>query len=223
MTDDRLNTATKDGSLVEIYRRMSGTAEVETIAAWLKPNSTVLDLGAGAGRIANPLAELGHQVTAVDDSADMLAHVRCARTVQARIEDVRLPERFDAVLLMSSLVNYPGTQLRRGVVATVAHHLKLTGKALIQWSSPSWFAQRPPGRYRRMDGQTMQTMAIHTSDGEFVIGEFTLDFDGMSLTQPLCVQRVSVDELRSVLEHAGLRLNTPDPESARWLEASPQR
>ncbi|EUA12125.1 tellurite resistance TehB family protein [Mycobacterium kansasii 732] len=67
---------TSDGSVVEIYRRVSGDAEVQVIAAMLNPASSVLDLGSGAGRIANPLSELGHQLTAVDDSADMLAHVR---------------------------------------------------------------------------------------------------------------------------------------------------
>ncbi|MGV7686790.1 class I SAM-dependent methyltransferase [Mycobacterium kansasii] len=112
---------TSDGSVVEIYRRVSGDAEVQVIAAMLDPASSVLDLGSGVGRIANPLSELGHQITAVDDSADMLAHVRPGRTVRARIEHLRLAEKFDAVLLASSLINYPGVEFRRRLLATIAH------------------------------------------------------------------------------------------------------
>ncbi len=79
---------TGDGSVVEIYRRMLSLGEVERIHSLLPPRSSVLDLGAGTGRIANALTALGHRVTAVDDSAEMLEHVRCARTVQARIENL---------------------------------------------------------------------------------------------------------------------------------------
>ena len=39
----------------------------------------------------------------------MLAEVRHARTVRARIEDLRLTERFDAVLLPTNLIHYPAS------------------------------------------------------------------------------------------------------------------
>lgn len=95
------------------------TGEPEQIDAFLQPQSSVLELGAGTGRIADPLAQLGHHVTAVDDSDRMLAEVRHARTVRARIEDLRLAQRFDAVLLPTNLIHYPGVDLRRAVLATV--------------------------------------------------------------------------------------------------------
>lgn len=211
---------TRDGSLVEIYRRVSAAAEVDLITALVEPGSSVLDLGSGTGRIANPVAERGYQVTAVDDSADMLAHVRGARTVQARIEDLRLPEKFDVVLLASSLVNYPGTDARRGLLATVAHHLKPAGKAIIQWRPPEWFGQRPAGSYHRTDGEMQQTMTILHNDGDVVLGEFTLEYAGQSLTQSFEAHRVSVDEFRSLLDEAGLTLDTDDAESAEWLTVS---
>ncbi|WP_239657320.1 class I SAM-dependent methyltransferase [Mycobacterium riyadhense] len=209
-----------DGSLIEIYRRAPVTAEVETIAALLEPSSTVLDLGAGAGRIADPLAELGHRLTAVDDSADMLAHVQYARTIQSRIEELRLAEKFDAVLLCSSLLNYPGTQVRRDMLATVAHHLKPTGKAIIQWRSPHWFTLWPPGTYHRTVGTMRQTMTIVTNEDGFVAGEFTIEDDEGKLTQQFQAHRVSGDELKSLLEQVGMRLDSDDPESKEWLEAS---
>jgi 2-polyprenyl-3-methyl-5-hydroxy-6-metoxy-1,4-benzoquinol methylase len=45
---------------------------VNTIAAWLRPDSTVLDVGGGAGRYALPLALRCRQVTVVDPSPSML-------------------------------------------------------------------------------------------------------------------------------------------------------
>ncbi|SON63553.1 Ubiquinone biosynthesis O-methyltransferase [Mycobacterium simulans] len=210
----------KDGSLIEIYRRVPGTAEVDIIAALLEPSSTVLDLGAGAGRIADPLAELGHQVTAVDDSTDMLAHVQHARTIRSSIEKLRLGEKFDAVLLCSSLLNYPGTELRRDMLATVAHHLKPTGKAIIQWRSPHWFTQWPRGTYHRTVGTMRQTMTILTNEAGFVAGEFTMEDDEGKLTQQFQAHRVSGEELKSLLDQVGLRLDTDDPEANEWLEAS---
>jgi SAM-dependent methyltransferase len=211
---------TRDGSLVEIYRRVSVTDELERITALLEPGGSVLDLGSGAGRISNPLSERGFQVTAVDDSADMLAHVRGAKTVQARIEDLRLPERYDCVLLASSLVNYPGVDGRRGLLATVAHHLKPTGKAVIQWRPPDLFDQRPVGSYHRADGAMQQTMTILRNDGEVVLGEFTLEYGDQSLTQSFEAHRVSVEDFRTLLGEVGLTLDTDDPESSEWLTAS---
>lgn len=211
---------TRDGSLVEIYRRVSVTDELDRITALCEPGSSVLDLGSGAGRISNPLAERGFQVTAVDDSDDMLAHVRGARTVQARIEDLRLPEKYDCVLLASSLVNYPGADARRGLLATVAHHLKPTGKAVIQWRPPDWFAQRPVGSYHRADGAMQQTMTILHNDGDVVLGEFTLEYGGQSLTQSLEAHRVGVDELRALLDAVGLTLDTENPNASEWLTVS---
>ncbi|HVV13973.1 class I SAM-dependent methyltransferase [Amycolatopsis sp.] len=46
--------------------------------AEIAPGAEVLDLGYGSGRIAHRLIELGHPVTAVDDSPEMLAYVRGA-------------------------------------------------------------------------------------------------------------------------------------------------
>lgn len=215
-----MSQVASDGSLIEIYRRVPGAAEVEAIAALLQPNSTILDLGAGAGRIAEPLAELGHEVTAVDDSAEMLAHVRHARTIQSRIEGLRLAEKFDAVLLCSSLINYPGSEFRLDLVATVAHHLKPTGKAIIQWRSPHWFTQWPQGTYHRTMGPMQQTMTILTNENGFAAGEFTMQDNEGSLTQRFEAHRVSGNELESLLGQVGLQLGTADPESSEWLEMS---
>lgn len=212
-----------DGSAVEIFRRLPASPDLDLIADLLGPNSSVLDLGAGAGRLADPLAELGHAVTAVDESADMLAHVRHARTVRARIEELRLPDRFDAIVMAGGLLNYLGADLRHGALATAAYHLKPTGTAIIGWLSPQWFDRHQVGHYRMVSGSTVQTMTIHAAGDGRTAGEFTLECDGQRWSQAFEFGYLSVADLMDELDSVGLDLDTPAPESTEWLQASRRR
>ncbi|BBX98171.1 class I SAM-dependent methyltransferase [Mycobacterium lacus] len=209
-----------DGTLVEIYRRLPSLGEVEHIRSLLTPNSSVLDLGAGTGRIADPLAQIGHRVTAVDDSPDMLANIRYAQKVQARIEDLRLPEKFDAVLLIGNMVNYLGTELRRSVLATVGFHVAPSGQAIIQWTPPSLLAARPAGWTDTTTiGAITTTLTIRSNRDGLCDGEFTLAADGRLWRQPVTFEQVSPATVRDELAQAGLVLTTADPEATRWLQA----
>lgn len=70
-----------------------------------RPVQDLLDLGAGTGRIAIPLAEAGYRVTALDQSATMLEDLRCklhASTAsltlcEGRMEDLDCRDQFDAL------------------------------------------------------------------------------------------------------------------------------
>src|SRR5688500_18256195 len=66
---------TRDGSPVEVYRRLPATGEAELIHRAIPAGATVLDLGCGTGRIARGLVALGHPVTGVDDSPAMIAEL----------------------------------------------------------------------------------------------------------------------------------------------------
>jgi SAM-dependent methyltransferase len=210
---------TADGSLIELYRRMPPTGEPERIHAFLQPQSSVLELGAGTGRIADPLVQLGHHVTAVDDSDEMLAEVRHARTVRARIEDLRLAERFDAVLLITNLIHYPGVHLRRAVLATVAHHLKPTGKAIIQWKPPPYWAARPAGWTDcKTSGAVTTRVTVHSHLDGLVEGEYALIADGSELRQCFHLEVLTVEELRHELNRVGFQLVNTTPETTEWLE-----
>ena len=79
-----------DGSPVPVYLRLPETGESALVASVIPPPATVLELGCGAGRVTSALVAQGYEVTAVDESADMLAHVRGANAVQARIESLHL-------------------------------------------------------------------------------------------------------------------------------------
>ncbi len=123
-----MNSAvTRDGCPVELYRLLPATGEPALVHAAVPPGAEILDLGCGAGRLTHPLLELGHPVTAVDNSADMLAHVHGATTVLADIETLDLDRRFAAVLLASHLVNTPDDRLRGRVEALLRSHRAADG------------------------------------------------------------------------------------------------
>lgn len=214
------SATSSDGSDVEIYSRLPAGEDLDLINGLLGPASSVLDLGAGAGRLADPLAELGHRVTAVDASAEMLAHVRHAAVVHARFDQLHLPDRFDVVLMAGSLVSYLDADVRRTALAAAARHLQPGGIAIIQWRSPHWFTMRTEGHHRMVSGDTVQTMTIHTNRDGVVVGEFGLEIGGRKWSQPFEFHFLAVDQLTAELEAVGLRLDTPDPETTEWLCAS---
>ena len=98
-----------DGSPVGLYTILAPLGEAELVHDCVPAGEAILELGCGAGRITHGLLALGHPVVAVDQSEEMLSHVRGAETVLADIESLHLDRSFRAVLLASNLVNAGGS------------------------------------------------------------------------------------------------------------------
>ena len=127
---------TPDGCAVDFYALMPAFGEPAIVHDAAGPGASILELGSGAGRVTHPLIALGHQVVAVDESPEMLAHVRDAETVQARIEDLTLDRRFDAVLLASHLIN-ADEPTRSTFLAACRRHVADDGCVIIQQHAPA--------------------------------------------------------------------------------------
>jgi ubiquinone/menaquinone biosynthesis C-methylase UbiE len=69
---------TPDGCSVEFYSLLPPMGEPEIVHDAIPPGASILELGAGAGRMTRPLVGLGHPVVAVDESGEMLARIRGA-------------------------------------------------------------------------------------------------------------------------------------------------
>jgi SAM-dependent methyltransferase len=108
-----------------------------------RPGASILELGCGAGRVTHPLVERGFAVTAVDESPEMLERVRGARTVLSSIEDLRLDERFDVVLLGSFLVNTGDLAVRAALLATCLRHVAEDGVILMQREAEGFYDEIP--------------------------------------------------------------------------------
>ncbi len=104
----------------------------------------VLELAAGSGRLAVPLALAGHEVVAIDNDPAMLARATAAwaarrgrrpvdrlRVVEADLTTVRLDERFSLVFIgLNSLFLLPGAA-QEAAFRTIAAHLRPDGLAVI--------------------------------------------------------------------------------------------
>jgi SAM-dependent methyltransferase len=209
---------TFDGCSVELWKQLKPGAEPDVIATAVPAGGTILELGAGVGRITHPLLARGYRVVAVDNSPDMLAEIRDAETLLSDIEDVALDRRFDAVLLGSCLIHAPGFDTRRALLATCRRHLGPAGVVLIQRHRETWPGDVGPGFTWEADGVRNIVDAIQwdgplvhmTLRHETAIGTWTHSFT----FEPL--DRAGIDE---VLAAADLRLEGFLDARETWIAA----
>jgi SAM-dependent methyltransferase len=196
---------TSDGCAVEFYALLPTFGEAELVHAAVPPGASILELGCGTGRILRPLAALGHPVTGVDDSPDMLARVPDLPTACSPIQSLRLGRRFDVVLLASTMINAdPGT--RQGFLATVRSHLRDDGVAVFQQNPPDWFetvqdvepVRDDPGGIRRI------VRAAHWAPPGMHV-EIEYQVGGHAWTHAWTSYQIGDEELAGDLAAAGLR------------------
>jgi SAM-dependent methyltransferase len=136
---------TPDGCAVDFYALMPDFGEPAIVSEAAGAGAWILELGCGAGRVTGPLGALGHPVVAVDESPEMLAHVRDAETVCARIQDLSLGRRFGAVLLASHLINADDVT-RRTFLDACRRHVADDGCVIIQQQARSGSRPRRTAR-----------------------------------------------------------------------------
>lgn len=206
---------TADGCAVEVYILLPELGEAEIVHAVAPPGTAVLDLGTGTGRIAHRLIELGHPVTAVDDSAEMLAHVRGAETVLGRIEELRLDRRFDAVLLASHLINMPDN---RAVLEAVRRHLTDDGRAVIEWHPPEWFDTLADGMGGYLGEVSVELLGV-SRRGDLLSATVRYQARGAMWDQPFTARRLTEEQLERSLRQAGLTFATWCSPDRHWFTA----
>ena len=194
----------------------------------------VLELAAGTGRLAVPLAAAGHDVTAVDNDPAMLDRARSAAAaagttvdlVEADLTEVRLPSAGTfglAFLALNSLFLLGGRDQQRAAFRTIAAHLAPGGIAAVDvWLPSSDDLARFDGRlmleYGRVDpesgrGVTKIASAQHEPASQMVTLT-TLYEEGAPGQPPVRWMRsdrmrlVSADDLRAFAEDAGLEVET---------------
>lgn len=209
-----------DGSPVGLYLAIGTMGEPELIHSVIPAAATVLDLGTGVGRIAHPLVALGHPVTAVDDSKEMLQHVRGARTVLSRIEDLDLGRTFDCVLLMSNLVNAKATTRRR-YLRTCRRHVAADGVVLIERYDPKM--RLAPGTHTGEYGGLRVTVE-QTGSGRRMYTRLTYEHpDGRIWYHEVWGAPALLDDdaMRAALAQARMRLVRFFGPKRRWCLARP--
>lgn len=187
---------TTDGCAVDVYLRLPAVGEPDLVHAAVPAGASILDLGCGVGRIADPLVALGHRVVAVDDSLDMLAQVRAAEPVHSRIEDLDRGERFDAVLMASHLANVPDRAVRAALFDAARRHLAPGGVLLCQWHAPEWFDRLRVGAGTpHTVGDVATALEVHAVVDGVVDATVEYRIGDLRWTQRFRARRLTVAEL----------------------------
>jgi SAM-dependent methyltransferase len=198
-----------DGSPVEFYRRLPDAGEAKLIHGLVRPGASILDVGCGPGRIAGPLASLGHAVTGIDNEPAMVAALPPqVEGIVADARTIRLPRTFDAVLLASHLVDDP--EDGPAFAVTAARHVAASGVVIGETYPPGWSPAGSVGRETRVgDARIALTRAEVKAD--LMDAEVLYRVDDREWTQAFRARLLTEADLRALLAAAGLRFE-------RWLD-----
>jgi SAM-dependent methyltransferase len=212
---------TPDGSAVELYTLLSPGDGPEIVHAAIPAGASILELGAGVGRMTHPLLESGHPVVAVDESPEMLARIRGAETIQAKIQRLDLGRRFDAVLLASHFINAPDEGFRLRILRTCRRHVRDDGCVLIERHKPSWFEEAAPGE--RDLGTFISRLRDVARPGPGLLSA-TVEYEvgGRVWRQWFTARRVDDRDLASVLAEADLAVDAYLNDDRTWVRAVPR-
>jgi 2-polyprenyl-3-methyl-5-hydroxy-6-metoxy-1,4-benzoquinol methylase len=151
----------------------------------------------------------------------MLAHVRGAETVQADIEDLDLGRSFDAVLLASTLINFPEPRTRTALLASCRRHVRPGGAVLIERRNPATFATLQPGPAGEEAGirHIVESVRHEGRLAHIVLRSKAAD---AAWTQSFTCELIDDAQMAEALAAAGLRLVRWLDSSRRWALAEPE-
>ena len=195
-----------------LYRLLPYRGELAIFGRLLPRRSAILELGCGTGRLTEALLDAGHQVTAVDNSPEMLRHVRDdADKVLANIEHLELRRRFDVALLASCLVNTPIDSMRRAQLSACRRHLTGAGTLIFERFDPSWLRGVEPGAVGRL-GEVALAVERVARDGELVSLSLRYSTDAEDWRQHFTAVVLDDDDLQRALTETGFG-------SVEWIDS----
>lgn len=136
MSEQQRDPARSFGTVAEAYERGRPTYPPKA-AAWLTSDQpvTVLELGAGTGKLTRQLVELGHDVHATDPDPDMLALLERdlpqVRVSQASAEEIPAGDRSYDVVVSAQAFHW--FDLDRAL-PEIARVLKPRGRLSVVWN-----------------------------------------------------------------------------------------
>lgn len=211
---------TPDGCAVDFYALLPAMGEAAVVHAAVPAGASILELGCGTGRILRPLAELGHPVLGVDESAAMLARADGLPTVCSPIETLRLDRTFGAVLLASTMINTNPEQ-RHAFLATCRRHVSPDGVVVIQQTAPSWFRGDQPSQ-PEVEGIRRVVRTVHRTE-RYVDVEVEYQVGDRTWTHAFRPHQISDQERTTDLASAGLEFGRWLTDNQAWFTAVPAR
>ena len=195
----------RDGSAVDLYSLLPPGGEPERIHAAIQEGASILELGAGAGRVTKGLLALGHEVVAVDESTHMLSRIEGAETVCSPIQSLNLGRRFDVVLLLSYLIETADDQLRVELLRTCARHVAPGGNVIMQRQAPEWYDAVAPYERKVAEDRMVRMTDIHHPKPGLLAATMEYTIGPHRWTHSFVSKRLDDDYLTAVLAEVGLR------------------
>lgn len=213
---------TPDGCPVEFYALLRARGEPEIVQSLAPHGADILELGAGTGRVTHPLVELGYKVVAVDESPDMLAHIKGAETVCSPIETLLLHSTFDIVTLMSFLVEIPDEDLMRGFLRTCRTHVRDNGYVVLERHTPGW--HDTASTYERTNelGHRISMRELSRPAPGLVSASVEYRVGDSVWTHSYQTRHLDDDRLERELTAAGLVFDRFLTDDQRWIAARPR-
>jgi SAM-dependent methyltransferase len=225
--DGQMEDVAPDGSPVGVYLALPIEPALGYVRSLLDgPDAgedhpaSVLDLGCGPGRLANPLAAIGHRVVGVDDSAAMLAHLDGVDAVLGDIWSLDLGRRFDLVLALSHLLNDPERSRRLQLLRVCRTHLCDRGAVLVQRYPPPW--QPVEGESAVGDVRVHLHDVVHHEDGSFS-AVVTYRLGDHRWDQEFTARVVDDPELDALAAATGLVVGETLDADGGWVVLRPDR
>ena len=220
MDGDDLSVA-PDGSPVLLYLVLPGEEEAALVHSAIGAGDEILELGCGPGRVTRPLVALGHRVTGVDNSPDMLAHltgVPGVETVLAELAGLDLhPRRWPCVLMASHLVNDDDGE---AFLAAAVRHVASEGCVLVQRHQPGW-VDGAGVETRERAGVTMTLEDVdHVAPGR-VAATMAYEIRGQRFAQPFTANEVDDDRLAAMAAAQGCVVEEILDDRATWIRLRP--
>lgn len=208
-----------DGSPLALYLAIPAGDAPTIVHRAAAPESSILELGSGPGRLTRVLVAYGHRVTAVDDSPEMLEHVTGARRICADLHEIDLGERFNVVLGASHLISQPDPDARRKLLQVCRRHVAGDGVVLLERYPPGWCASARDGE-RELGAVRMVFEA-----GEFVNGvrsaAMTYHLGSRSWRQEFAAVDVDDEMLASEAARVDLAFDGTLDQVASWARLRP--
>ena len=209
----------RDGSPVAVYLALPLHDALDLVADQAPPGGSVLDLGCGVGRLANPLARRGLAVTGVDEHGAMLTHLDPAVTAVHRdIVTLDLGRTFDVVVLASHLVNHD--RHAAAFLAACRRHVGDGGAVLIERFHPDMLDDLDH-REGVMDGVHVRH-EVHHRDAETFSASAHYTVGATTWTQRYRAVLLGDGAFDRVLSGAGLWREAWLDGDRRWALARPR-
>jgi len=171
-------------ALSEVYDQMYPTMEtpqtVDFIASLLEPGARVVELGAGTGRVAIPLAGKGFEVHAVEVSPQMLEklHARdpenTVKTVRADFSQLELDGKFDhCYIVCNTLFMLTDPEQQIETMRRVGEYMPAGATLLVEVYDPTYFHQltKPEFQVRHLAADQVMIDTISVDPPNQILAE----------------------------------------------------